>query len=101
MFKLLILSLLPFLSLSKFTPDYKLEFFNFSPFPNLHQRDYTAFKCWLSCDERATIMCHYMGFKDIGNAPRPSSFTFDPQVPRSCQQLTTNSYNSIENGWDR
>ena len=70
-------------------------------FPNLYQRNYTGFTCWISCPDRATVMCHYKGFKDTGNAPRPSSFTYDPMVPRSCQQLSFKSYNLIQNGWDR
>lgn len=99
--KLFVLAVLPMLILARFTPDYPLKFYNFSPFPNLYQRNYTAFTCWLSCEDRATVLCHYMGFEDTGDAPRPSSFTFDPMVPRTCQQLTTGSYNSVQNGWDR
>ena len=101
MLKFSLLILIPVFSWANFTPDYNLEFFNFSPFPNLYRRNYTAFTCWLSCKDRATVMCHYLGFEDTGNADRPSSFTYDPVVPRSCQQLTTGSYNSVKNGWDR
>lgn len=93
----LIFLALPLL-ISGFISTYNLGFYNFSPFPNLLRRDYTAFTCWLECNERAAIMCFYLGFKDTGNAARPSSFTFDPKVDRSCQQTTTNAYS---NGYDR
>lgn len=96
-----LLALLPLMSHARFTSGYDLEFFNFSPFQTLYRRDYTEFTCWLSCSDRATVMCHYLGFEDNGNAARPSSFTFDPKVERSCQQLSTGSYNSVVNGWDR
>lgn len=101
LFKFAILALFPLLGLARFTPDYNLEFFNFSPFPDLYRRNYTVFTCWLSCKDRATVMCHYMGFPDEGNAARPSSFTYDPVVPRTCQQTSTGTYNSVYNGWDR
>lgn len=68
-----ILALLPFLSIAirqEFTPEYSLEFYNFSPFQSLYKREYTAFTCWLSCEARATVLCHYMGFEDVGDAPR-------------------------------
>lgn len=70
-----------------------------SPYKNkLLKRDYTAFTCWLSCKERATVMCHYRGYFDTGNASRPSKFTFDPDVDKNCQQKSTKSYS---NGYDR
>jgi len=78
-----------------------LDFINLSPYPNLYRRDFTEFTCWLACTERATPLCFYYGFKDVGSAPRPNDFTIDPIVPRTCQQLTTRTYNSVQNGWDR
>lgn len=98
MFRVCILiAALPIL-ISGYITTYNLGFYNYSPFPTLLRRDYTAFRCWLSCAERAAIMCFYLGYKDTGNAVRPSSFTFDPAVDRSCQQLTTAAYSS---GYDR
>lgn len=101
MIKLAIFIALPLLIASNFTPDYELEFFNFSPFPDLYRRDYIAFTCWLSCKDRATVMCYYMGFEDVGDANRPSNFLYDPGVTRTCQQNSTGTYNSVQNGWDR
>lgn len=100
MLKLIISAVLPLLIVANFTPNYQLSFFNFSPFPELYRRNFTVFTCWLSCKDRATVMCHYMGFEDQGNADRPSSFTYDPIVPRTCQQNSTATYNSVQNGWD-
>lgn len=84
--------------LSAFITDYNLNFTNNSPFKSLLRRDYTAFTCWLSCEERAAIMCFYIGYKDTGSAARPTSFTIDKAVDRNCQQFTTNPYS---NGYDR
>lgn len=67
---------------------------------SLYQRDYTAFTCWLSCQDRATVMCEYKGTKDVGNAKRPSKFNYDPVVGKECQQKSLKTYNSIKNGWD-
>lgn len=97
MLRVFIFLVLP-IFISAFITTYNLPFVNNSPFKTLLRRDYTAFTCWLSCAERAAIMCFYLGYKDTGTAARPSSFTFDPAVDRSCQQLTTNAYS---NGYDR
>lgn len=100
MFLKIFLIALPLMIGSNFTPDYQLEFFNFSIFPELYRRDYTAFTCWLSCKDRLTVMCHYMGFPDEENHPRNQSFAKDPLVPATCQQTSTATYNSIQDGWD-
>lgn len=84
--------------ISAFITNYDLAFTNKSPFQNLTRRQYTAFTCWLSCVERAAVMCFYIGYKDTGNATRPTSFYIDPVVNRTCQQFTTNAYG---NGYDR
>ena len=84
--------------ISAFITNYDLDFTNNSPFQNLLRRDYTAFTCWLSCAERAAIMCFYLGYKDTGNAARPTSFYLDKSVNSSCQQFNTNAYS---NGYDR
>lgn len=69
-------------------------------FLNLYKQDYIEFTCWLSCPDRATVMCHYKGTVDKGNAKRPTSFKFDPNVSKKCQQNSTKSYNSVKNGFD-
>jgi len=78
----------------------EFHFVNLSPFRQLHRRDFSEFTCWLSCSERATVLCHYFGFPDHGNVKRPSGFTFDKKVLRDCQQLSTKSYNSTYKGYD-
>ena len=93
----MIFALLPLL-ISAFINNYNLDFTNKSPFKNLLRRDYMAFTCWLSCAERAAVMCFYLGYKDNGNASRPTSFTFDPAVNKTCQQTQTVAYS---NGYDR
>lgn len=101
MFRLALLSILPFFILANFSYDTDLDFFNLSPFYDLSRRNFNGFTCWLSCSERATVMCHYIGLKDEGNAERPSSFNYDPVVSRDCQQKSTSSYQSVHEGWDR
>jgi len=97
----LLVACVPIMAAGSFLQKPQLNFVNLSPFRQLHRRDYSEFTCWLACSERATVMCHYFGFKDTGNAARPSSFSFDPQVSRDCQQKTTNSYASVYAGYDR
>lgn len=97
MFRLCLFLALP-IFITGFITTYNLPFYNGSPFTSLTRRDYTAFTCWLSCTERAAIMCFYLGYKDTGNAARPSSFTFDPAVSANCQQTKTTAYS---NGYDR
>ena len=101
MLKLTLIAILPIFIQANFTPNFQLEFFNFSPFHELLKREYTSFTCWLACSERATVMCHYMGFKDTGNAARPNAFSFDPIVSSDCQQKSNASYQSIQPGYDR
>lgn len=97
MFRAFLIILLPILisSTSK-TPS--LLFTNKSPFKNLTRRDYVGFTCWISCADRATVMCFYFGQKDTGNASRPTTFTYDPKVNKTCQQLTSAAYS---HGYDR
>lgn len=75
-----------------------LSFANQSPFQNLLRRDYIGYTCWLSCVERAAILCFYLGYVDTGNASRPTSFTLDPIIDKNCQQKSTKAYG---NGYDR
>jgi hypothetical protein len=92
----LFIFLLPIWANANFDESYQLEFINFqSSHPNLYKRVYLGFTCWLDCSKRATVLCFYIGLKDVGNAARPSNFQLDPLVDRGCQQLTTNSYQSV------
>ncbi len=72
-----------------------LKFINKSPFQNLKQRDFKLFTNWLDCTERVTVLFYYNTVPDTGNLPRLSSFRFDPDFPRECQQKSSNSYGSV------
>ena len=80
--------------MADFDQNYQLSFINNSPHKTLLTRKYLAFTCWLDCSLRATVMCFYIGYKDVGTATRPSNFQLDPVVHKSCQQFTTVSYQS-------
>ena len=71
------------------------EFINNSPFQNIQMREFKLFTDWLSCEERGAVLFYYKTVPDTGNLPRLSSFRFDPEFPRECQQKSSNAYGSI------
>lgn len=76
----------------------QFDFINNSPYTTLFKRQFLIFDTWIDCRERLPILFYYKVEKDVGNFQRYSSFYFDPDVPSSCQQLSTSGYGS---GYDR
>ena len=74
-----------------------------SPFQeNQVTLDYGGFKLLYDCDLKSAIQFEYKLDRDTVNFSRPSTFNLDPNLSKNCgQQLTTNSYASVVNGWDR
>lgn len=64
----------------------------------LLKREYEGFTVWLDCAERAAVKFLYNAQRDTGNEPRRDKFSFDPEVPRECQQTSTKGYG---NHYDR
>jgi endonuclease G, mitochondrial len=64
----------------------------------LLKKDYEGFTLWLDCKERAAVKFRYNAQRDTGNEPRRENFSFDPDVPRECQQTSTKGYG---NNYDR
>ena len=64
----------------------------------LLEKHYEGFTLWLDCKERAAVKFRYNAQRDTGNEPRREKFTFDPDVPRECQQTSTKGYG---NNYDR
>lgn len=64
----------------------------------LLKKDYEGFTLWLDCKERAPVKFRYNAQRDNGNEPRKENFTFDPDVPRECQQISSKGYG---NNYDR
>lgn len=60
--------------------------------PDLLQVNYEGFTLWLDCKERAAVKFRYNAQRDNGSEPRKDNFTFDPTVPRECQQTSTKGY---------
>ncbi|CAK4083094.1 unnamed protein product [Aphanomyces euteiches] len=54
-----------------------------------------------NCARRTADRWNYTLTTNKANASRPSSFYVDPDVPKACQQFTTNSYASVKAGYDR
>ncbi|KAG9409680.1 hypothetical protein AC1031_019945 [Aphanomyces cochlioides] len=54
-----------------------------------------------NCARRTADRWNYTLTTNKLNASRPSSFYVDPDVPKACQQFTTNSYASVKAGYDR
>jgi endonuclease G len=69
-----------------------LSFVNHGEHKNLLERKFSEFTTWISCEERLPILFNYMLNSTNGNMNRSSSFRFDPQVNRSCQQISTAGY---------
>lgn len=64
----------------------------------LLKKDYQGFTLWLDCKERAAVKFRYNAQRDTGSEPRRENFSFDPDVPRECQQTSTKGYG---NNYDR
>ncbi len=53
---------------------------------------YSGFDIVLDCETDLPVYAHYKATKDTGNYPRSSSFYLDNNVPKECQQTSTDSY---------
>jgi len=60
--------------------------------------DYEGFSIWLDCQSRSAIKFQYNAQRDYGSFKRHRSFYLDPDVSKTCQQLSTQSYTP---GFDR
>lgn len=53
---------------------------------------YEGFEVILDCRERAPIFFHYSPRYDSADYDRAESFSIDPNIPKECQQTSTNTY---------
>jgi len=70
-----------------------ISLLNVSYAQTLVEQQYTHYKLWLDCKERASIAFSYVASKDKGNKTKYTSFYDDPSLPQSCQQLSRKAYN--------
>jgi endonuclease G, mitochondrial len=59
---------------------------------------YQGFTVWLDCKERAPVKFSYNAQRDTGNLKRYDHFMLDPDIPTTCQQLSSQPYSR---GYDR
>lgn len=59
---------------------------------------YQGFTVWLDCKERAPTKFRYNAQRDTGNLKRYDRFMLDPDIPATCQQLSSQPYGK---GYDR
>jgi endonuclease G len=59
---------------------------------------YQGFTVWLDCKERAPVKFRYNAQRDTGNLKRYDHFMLDPDIPATCQQLSSQPYGK---GYDR
>ncbi|NQY48935.1 MAG: DNA/RNA non-specific endonuclease [Colwellia sp.] len=70
----------------------------------LVEQQYTHYKLWVDCKERASIAFYYVASEDKGNKTKYNSFYDDPSLPQSCQQLSREAYshyNDFESKYHR
>lgn len=65
---------------------------------NVLKLDYDGFTVWLDCSKRGAVKFQYNAQHDTGNEARAKDFKFDPNVPKACQQTSTDAYSK---GYDR
>jgi endonuclease G len=69
---------------------------SFTAFPSLAVEplsiEYVGFNVIMDCEANLPVFVSYNATKDTGNEKRSSSFYLDPEVPKSCQQISTDSY---------
>ncbi len=58
----------------------------------LMQLNYPGFTVWLDCARRGAVKFRYNAQRDTGNVKRNSSFYYDPDVPKKCQQSSVKAY---------
>ncbi len=63
--------------------------------------DYEGFTIWLDCDRRGAVKFRYNAQHDTGSHKRHKRFYYDPDVPRRCQQTSTQSYKHRGQRYDR
>lgn len=62
------------------------------PSTEIVRLDYEGFTVWIDCASRGAIKFRYNAQRDWGAEKRLGTFSLDPDVPESCQQISTASY---------
>ena len=60
----------------------------------LQHRPYPGFDLHIDCDTRLAKLGRFELTKDTGNAKRPSSYSLDRNIPESCRQTSSRTYQS-------
>jgi endonuclease G, mitochondrial len=68
---------------------------------DIHRLNYEGFTIWVDCDKHGAVKFQYNAQRDTGSFKRKKSFYYDPDLPKSCQQSSTKSYQSIGQRYDR
>jgi len=68
---------------------------------DIQQLDYEGFTVWVDCEKRGAVKFRYTAQRDSGNFKRKSSFYYDPQLTKSCQQTSTKTYKKKGQRYDR
>ena len=63
-----------------------------SAYADVLELSYPDFTIWLDCEKRSATKFHYRLGPDVGNLERTNDYTLDPDVPKNCQQTSTNTY---------
>ena len=53
---------------------------------DIQRLDYEGFTVWVDCEIRGAVKFQYNAQRDTGNFKRKSSFYYDPNLPKFCQQ---------------
>jgi endonuclease G len=53
---------------------------------------YEGFTVWVDCEKRGAVKFQYIAQRDTGNFKRKTSFYYDLDLPKDCQQTSINSY---------
>lgn len=54
--------------------------------------EYEGFTVWIDCARRGPVLFHYIAEADSGSLPRYSNYIIDPNVPRRCQSISTETF---------
>ena len=67
----------------------------------IKQINYEGFTVWVDCEKRGAVKFQYNAQRDTGNFKRKSSFYYDPDLPKDCQQTSTRTYKEKGQRYDR
>ena len=68
---------------------------------DIQRLDYEGFTVWVGCEKRGAVKFQYNAQRDTGNFKRESSFYYDPNLPKDCQQTSTRTYKEKGQRYDR